>query len=232
VRGTAYELRPKPFWVSHMHPSERLYAPRVPRSLTRAQDARLFEEVWWVSAKEQQQSHCHRAFHIAKIYQSGNAPQTNSLLHPVVKKDRKSLCLVHDLQPLNAVTIWDSSLPPFVKQLAESFVGYAVYGMMDLYSGYNQHVLHKELCNLTMFGMPLGLHQLTTLPQGHTNMVQVYQGNTAFILQDEIPDYMSPFINDVPVKLVKMWYQRTDRSYETIAQNRTKASTASFGNIA
>jgi len=27
VRGTAYELRPKPFWVSHSHPSERLYAP-------------------------------------------------------------------------------------------------------------------------------------------------------------------------------------------------------------
>jgi len=103
---------------------------------------------------------------------------------------------------------------------------------MDLYSGYNQHALHEELCNLTMFGMPLGLHQLTTLPQGHTNMVQVYQGNTAFILQDEIPDYMSPFINDVPVKSVKMRYQRTDRSYETIAQNRTKASTTSFGNIA
>jgi hypothetical protein len=27
VRGTASELRPKPFWVSHTHPSERLYAP-------------------------------------------------------------------------------------------------------------------------------------------------------------------------------------------------------------
>jgi hypothetical protein len=50
----------------------------------------------------------------------------------IVKKDVKSLCLVHDLQPLNAVTIWDSSLPPFIEQLAESFAGYAVYGMMDL----------------------------------------------------------------------------------------------------
>jgi len=30
---------------------------------------------------------------------------------------------------------------------------------------------------------------------------------------------MSPFIDDVPVKLVKTRYQRTDGSYETIAQN-------------
>jgi hypothetical protein len=126
---------------------------------------------------------------------------------------------VHDLQPLNAVTIQDSSLPPFIEQLVESFVGYAVYGMMDLYSGYDQRALHEESCDLTMFGMPLGLHWLTMLLQGHANVVQVYQGDTAFILQDEIPNYTSPFINDVPIKLVKTRYQRTDRSYETIAQN-------------
>jgi hypothetical protein len=137
----------------------------------------------------------------------------------VVKKDGKSLCLVHDLQPLNAVTIRDSSLPPFIEQLAESFAGYAVYGMMDLYSGYNQCMLHEELRNLTTFGMPLGLHRLTMLLQGHANAVQVYQGDTAFILQDEIPDYTSQFIDDVPVKSVKTRYQRTDGSYEIIAQN-------------
>jgi hypothetical protein len=91
--------------------------------------------------------------------------------------------------------------------------------MMDLYSGYNQRALHEELRDLTTFGMPLGLHRLTTLPQGHANTVQVYQGNTAFILQDKIPDYTSPFINDVPVKSVKTRYERTDGSYETIAQN-------------
>jgi hypothetical protein len=55
----------------------------------------------------------------------------------MVKKDGKSLCLVHNLQPLNAVTIRDASLPPFVEHLAESFAGYVVYGMMDLYSGYD-----------------------------------------------------------------------------------------------
>jgi len=90
---------------------------------------------------------------------------------------------------------------------------------MDLYSGYDQRTLHEELRDLTMFGTPLGPHQLTTLLQGHANAVQVYQGNTTFILQDKIPDYTSPFIDNVPVKSVKTWYQRTDGSYETIAQN-------------
>ncbi|KIO04345.1 hypothetical protein M404DRAFT_26191 [Pisolithus tinctorius Marx 270] len=44
----------------------------------------------------------------------------------VVKKDGKSLRLVHDLQPLNAVTIHDASVPPFIEHLAESFARYAV----------------------------------------------------------------------------------------------------------
>jgi hypothetical protein len=137
----------------------------------------------------------------------------------IVKKDGKSLHLVHDLQPLNAVTICDASLLPFVEHLAESFAGYAVYSMMDLYLGYDQRPLHKELHDLTTFGMPLGPHRLTTLLQGHANTVQVYQGDTAFILQHEIPEYMLPFIDDIPVKSVQMRYQHKDGTYETILDN-------------
>jgi len=36
----------------------------------------------------------------------------------IVKKDGKSLCLVHDLQPLNTVTIHDASLLPFIEHLS------------------------------------------------------------------------------------------------------------------
>jgi hypothetical protein len=137
----------------------------------------------------------------------------------IVKKDGKSLRLVHDLQPLNAVTICDASLPPFVEHLAESFAGYAVYGMMDLYSGYDQHALHEDSHDLMTFGMPLGPHRLTMLPQGHANAVQVYQGDTAFILQHEIPEYTSPFVDDVPVKSMQTHYQREDSTFETIPDN-------------
>jgi hypothetical protein len=126
---------------------------------------------------------------------------------------------VHNLQPLNAVTIHNALLLPFVEHLAESFAGYAVYSMMYLYLGYDQCVLHEDLHDLTTFGMPLRPHCLTMLPQGHTNTVQVYQGDTAFILQHEIPEYTSPFIDDIPVKSVQMRYQREDGTYETIPNN-------------
>ena len=120
----------------------------------------------------------------------------------VLKQDGKSLRLVHDLQPLNVVTIWDSSTPPFVKHLAESFTGYVVYSMMDLFTGYDQRPLHLDSWDLTTFNSPLGPHRLTTIPMGYTNAVQIYQADMSFILQDKIPRYSYPFINDIPVKSV------------------------------
>ena len=120
----------------------------------------------------------------------------------VLKQDGKSLCLMHDLQPLNAVTIQDSSMPPFIKHLAESFAGYAVYSMMDLFAGYDQCLLHPDSRDLTTFNSPLGPHRLTTILMGYTNVVQIYQADMSFILQDEIHRYSYPFINDLPIKSV------------------------------
>ena len=89
----------------------------------------------------------------------------------VLKQDGKSLCLIHDLQSLNGVTIRDSSTPPFVKHLAESFARYAVYSMMYLFAGYDQCLLHPDSQDLTIFNSPLGPHLLTTIPMGYTNAV-------------------------------------------------------------
>ena len=105
----------------------------------------------------------------------------------VLKQDGKTLRLVHDLQPLNAVTIQDSLVAPFVEHLAESFGRYVVYGIMDLFARYDQCPLHVDSRDMTTFNSPLGLHCLTTLPMGHTNAVQIYQADMTFILQDEIP---------------------------------------------
>src|SRR6201747_2368209 len=137
----------------------------------------------------------------------------------VVKKDGKSLRLVHDLQPLNAVTVKDAALPPFTDHLTEAFAGYAVYGMMDLYGGYDHRPLDPESRDLTTLGTPLGPHRLTTLPQGFANSAQIFQADTSFILQDEIPHYTCPFIDDLPIKSVSTRYQRSDGSYETIPDN-------------
>ena len=120
----------------------------------------------------------------------------------ILKQDGKCLHPVHDLQPLNVVTIRDSSTPPFIEHLAESFAGYAVYGMMDLFTGYDQCPLHLDSQDLTTFNSPLGPHRLTMIPMGYTNVVQIYQADMSFILQDEIPHYSYPFINDLPIKSV------------------------------
>ena len=137
----------------------------------------------------------------------------------MLKQDGKTLWLVHDLQPLNAVTIRDSSVPPFIEHLAESFGGYVVYGMMDLFAGYDPCSLHMDSRDMTTFNSLLGPHRLTTLPMGHTNAVQIYQADMAFILQDEIPHHTMPFIDDLPVKSKMSQYQRPDGLYKTILEN-------------
>ena len=131
----------------------------------------------------------------------------------MLKQDGKTLRLVHDLQPLNAVTIQDSLVAPFVEHLAESFGRYVVYGIMDLFARYDQCPLHVDSRDMTTFNSPLGLHCLTTLPMGHTNAVQIYQADMTFILQDEIPHHTMPFINDLLVKSEMSRYQRPDGLY-------------------
>ena len=138
----------------------------------------------------------------------------------VLKQDGKSLHLIHDLQPLNTVTICDLSTPPFIEHFAESFTRFIVYGMMDLFARYDQYLLHPEFRDLMTFNNPVGPHHLTTVPMGYMNVVQIYQANMSFILQDEIPHYTYPFIDDLPVKSITTCYQYPDGSYKTIPDNQ------------
>ena len=58
-----------------------------------------------------------------------------------MEKKGGALQVVHDLQPLNAVTIRDATLPPHVDNMIESFAGHAVYGLFDLKLGYDSCIL-------------------------------------------------------------------------------------------
>ena len=62
-------------------------------------------------------------------------------------------------------------------------------------------------------------HHLTTVPMGYTNTIQIYQADMSFILQDEIPHYTYPFIDDLLVKSITSHYQCPDGSYKTIPEN-------------
>ena len=92
--------------------------------------------------------------------------------------------------------------------------------MFDLFVGYDQRSLAPQSRDLTTFQTPLGTLRLTSIPMGYTNSVQIFHGDTTFILQDEIPHVTVPFLDDIPVKGPTSRYQDKEGRYETIPENK------------
>ena len=137
----------------------------------------------------------------------------------VVKKDGKSLRIVQSLEPLNAVTIQQSGVPPFTDQLAEHFAGRACGTILDLFVGYDERALAPSSRDYTTFQTPFGPHRLTTLPMGWSNSVPIFHCDVCFILQPEIPKVTRPFIDDVPIRGPATRYIMPDGEAETIPEN-------------
>ncbi|KDR76773.1 hypothetical protein GALMADRAFT_66936, partial [Galerina marginata CBS 339.88] len=77
------------------------------------------------------------------VYEPSNS-SFRSKWFTVLKKDGKSLRIVHSLEPLNAVTIAHSGVPPATEDLATHFAGRACGGMFDLYVGYDERQLDES----------------------------------------------------------------------------------------
>ena len=135
----------------------------------------------------------------AGVYEPSNSSY-RSRWFCVVKKDGKSLRLVHSLEPLNAVTIQHSGVPPTPEYLAEQFGGRPCGGMLDLYVGYDERLIAESSRDLTTFQTPYGAMRLVTLPMGWTNSVPIFHDDVTYILQPEIPHVTVPYVDDVPVK--------------------------------
>lgn len=153
----------------------------------------------------------------AGVYERSNSSY-RSRWFTVLKKGGK-LRIVHSLEPLNAVTIQHSGVPPYTDQLAEHFAGRACGGILDLYVGYDERALDESSRDLTTFQTPFGAMRLVTLPMGWTNSVPIFHDDVTYILQPEIPDTTIPFIDDVPIRGPATRYITDDGAYETIAQN-------------
>ena len=118
-----------------------------------------------------------------------------------VEKKGGALRIVHDLQPLNAVTIRDATLPPRVEDMIESFAGRATYGLFDLKSGYDNRMLAPISRDLTSFyAEGMGMLRLTRLPQGHTNAVAEFQRCTQHMIGPMYPENAEVFIDDCAAK--------------------------------
>nr|GAT47248.1 predicted protein [Mycena chlorophos] len=117
----------------------------------------------------------------------------------VLKKNGK-LRIVHDLQPLNKVSIRDAGMLPIVDDFVEGFAGRQCYIVFDLYWGFDARKMEPESRDMTAFMTPLGLLRITSMPTGYTNSPAEFQKCMVFILQEEIPRICNVFIDDLPIK--------------------------------
>jgi transposase InsO family protein len=136
----------------------------------------------------------------------------------VLKKNGK-LRIVHDLQPLNAVSVRDAGLPPILDEFVEPFSGRQCYTVFDMLSGYDARKIDPSSRELTAFWTPLGLLQLTGLPQGYTNSPAEFQRCMVFVLQEEIPHTANIFIDDLPIKGPETQYLDQEGRPETLPDN-------------
>jgi len=68
----------------------------------------------------------------------------------VLKKNGK-LWIVHDLQPLNKISIQDAGLPPISDDFVEPFAGRQCYTVFDLFWGFDAQRVHPASRDLTAF---------------------------------------------------------------------------------
>ncbi len=91
----------------------------------------------------------------ARVYEPSNSSYHSCWFY-IVKKDGKSLRIVHSLEPLNHVTIKHAGVTPFTDQISKHFAGRMCGGMLDLYVGYDKCGLAETSRNLTTFQSPFG----------------------------------------------------------------------------
>ena len=81
----------------------------------------------------------------------------------VKKKTLRDYRLINSATHLNIITRRDVNLLPSVDEFTEEFAGYYIISLVDLYSGYDQILLHSKSRDLTVFLTPLRLLRNTTL---------------------------------------------------------------------
>jgi RNase H-like domain found in reverse transcriptase/Integrase zinc binding domain len=136
-----------------------------------------------------------------------------------VLKKNGTLRIVHDLQPLNKVTIKEAGLPPIIDDFVEPFAGRQCYTVFDLFWGFDARKVHPASRDLTTFSTPLGPYRITSLPMGFTNSPAEFQKCMTFILQDEIPAVANIFIDDLPIKGPATIYPDKQGNPEVLADN-------------
>lgn len=114
-------------------------------------------------------------------------------------KKKKGVRLVVNMEPLNAVSIQDATLLPNITEFAEWFVGYSIYGLLDMLSGFDAQFVHPDYTFLQAFHSPAGPREQTTMVQGYTNLLQEYQQSFDHSISQH-QEWARAFVNDCGLK--------------------------------
>ncbi|SJL17472.1 uncharacterized protein ARMOST_21023 [Armillaria ostoyae] len=136
-----------------------------------------------------------------------------------ILKKSGALRLIHDLQPLNKISIRDAGQIPEPDDFIEPYGGCQCYTMFDMFWGFDARKVDVKSRDLTAFYTPLGLLRITALPMGYTNSPAEFQNCMVFILQDEIPHVANIFIDDLPIRGPQTQYLTEDGQPSTIPEN-------------
>jgi hypothetical protein len=136
-----------------------------------------------------------------------------------VEKKNKKLRIVHDLQPLNQVTIRDTGGTDVLDDFVYEFAGRQCYTAFDLFWGFDARKIHPKSRELTAFMTPLGLLQITSLPTGFTNSLAEFQRCMTYILRPEIPTVANVYIDDLAIKGPASDYKDVNGIQEPIPGN-------------
>ena len=118
----------------------------------------------------------------------------------VQKKQKGTFQLINAAIKMNKHIIWNANLLLLVNEFLEEFASCSVTLLIDLFLGYNQIVLSPESWDLMAFQMPIGLLQITQLPQGATNFIAQFVQIITKVLQDLILEEYLLFLNNIGVK--------------------------------
>jgi transposase InsO family protein len=151
------------------------------------------------------------------VYEPSQGSYSSSIF--VVKKKDGSYRFVHNMQTLNSITVRDNAVPPLLENFADEFAGLSCVGLFDLYDGYGQYPLHPDSRDLTTFQTALGPMRLTSIPQGGSNSVGVFQRAADFIANDESPPTCVAYLDDFGVKGPSTKYEDEDGEPERLITN-------------
>ena len=121
----------------------------------------------------------------ARVYEPCQSPYWSQWFCTWIEAKQK-LHIVHDLQPLNAISLKESSIPPNLDQFVDQFLSGKYFTVLNLYWGFNARKMDEASRDMTAFLNPLELLCITSLPTGFTNSPFEFQEYMVFMFQDEI----------------------------------------------